>query len=79
MAEHDSQSMLPLPYLRSILVLVALGVLTGLEYWLATTDDLPVFSSALAPLAVIAVIKAGLIVNYYMHISRIWSTEEDAH
>lgn len=67
------------PYVCSVAVLVALGVLTGLEYIVGTADELPIFSSNLAPLIVIAVLKAGLIINYYMHISRIWSSEEDAH
>jgi hypothetical protein len=69
------------PYMKSFLVLVALGVLTGLEYAIGTADasDIPVFSNNLIPLAVMAVIKAGIIINYYMHISRIWGDEEDAH
>ena len=69
------------PYMKSFLVLVALGVLTGLEYIIGTADasDIPVFSNNLIPLAAMAVIKAGIIINYYMHISRIWGDEEDAH
>lgn len=69
------------PYMKSFLVLVALGVLTGLEYVIGTADNqkILVFSSHLIPLAAIAVVKAGIIINYYMHISRIWGDEEDAH
>ncbi len=69
------------PYVRSFLVVVVLGIATGIEYAIAITDpdNLPVFSSILAPLAVIALFKAGLIVYFYMHISRIWSPEEDMH
>lgn len=69
------------PYMKSFLVLVVLAVLTGLEYiiGIADADDLPVFSNNTIPLAAVAVVKAGIIINYYMHISRIWSDEEDAH
>ncbi len=67
------------PYMKSFLVLVVLGVLTGLEYIIGVADDLPVFSNNTIPLAAVAVVKAGIIINYYMHISRIWSDEEDAH
>lgn len=66
-------------YALSFAIAVALFALTFLEYFIATTDDLPVFSSNLIPLVVIALIKAALIVNYYMHITRIWSIDEDGH
>lgn len=69
------------PYMKSFLVLVALAVLTGIEYAVGTMNakDIPVFSDNLIPLAALAVLKAGIIINYYMHISRIWGDEEDAH
>jgi hypothetical protein len=64
-------------YIRGILVLVVLGILTALEYWLGAGKHgaLPVFSAPTIPLIMIALIKAGLIVNYYMHISRMWGAE----
>ena len=66
-------------YMLSLAVGAALFVFTAIEYVIATTDDLPVFSSNVLPLVVIAIVKAALIVNYYMHISSIWTTEEDGH
>ncbi|PJF43973.1 MAG: hypothetical protein CUN55_06400 [Phototrophicales bacterium] len=66
-------------YALSIAIAVALFALTFLEYFVATTDDLPIFSSNLIPLVVIALVKAALIINYYMHITRIWSLNEDGH
>ncbi|NDJ85220.1 MAG: cytochrome C oxidase subunit IV family protein [Chloroflexi bacterium] len=77
--EHERDRPYVSPYVRSFMVLVVLGVLTALEYVVGRADELPVFSSNLAPLAVLAVLKAGVIINYYMHISRLWSTEEDDH
>ena len=49
-----------------------LAVLTALEFWAAvslTTVVVPV-------LVVIALVKAWLILDYFMHISRLWSAEE---
>jgi len=67
--------------LISLVIFITLVVLTGIEYAVGTADaeDLPVFSSNLIPLALIALVKAGLIVNFYMHISRLWSAEEEEH
>ncbi len=66
-------------YALSVAIAVALFALTFLEYFIATADELPIFSSTLIPLVVIALVKAALIVNYYMHITRIWSIDEDGH
>lgn len=69
-------------YFQGIAVLVGLAILTGIEYVVGTTDDLPLFSSSIIPLTLLALIKAGIIVNYYMHISHMWNPEEhedDAH
>lgn len=75
-SEQEEQS----PYERGILVFFALTVFTFIEYVIGTTEgQILVFSSNLVPLAVVALLKAGLIVNYFMHISRLWSSEEDLH
>lgn len=52
------------------LVFVALAVLTGIEYFVSITIGSTVF------LVLIALIKAGLIVQFYMHIYRLWREEE---
>ncbi len=51
-----------------------LAVLTVLEFIVAISMAEP-----LAPLAIIAVLKAWLILQYFMHISQLWSEEEGGH
>jgi cytochrome c oxidase subunit IV len=66
-------------YATSLVVAAALAILTVLEFFIAGFDEFLFFSSNVIPLVVIALLKAALIVNYYMHITRIWTTEEDGH
>ncbi|MEZ4729233.1 MAG: hypothetical protein R3E79_19040 [Caldilineaceae bacterium] len=54
----------------SLVVAVALALLTIGEYFLAL-----VYSGA-ALLLLIGLVKAYFVVNFYMHISRLWTTEE---
>jgi hypothetical protein len=60
-------------YRSGIYVFLGLAVLTGLEFAIAAALEGPVVF-----LFVIALVKAGLIVQYYMHLNRAWS-EEEAH
>ncbi len=57
-------------YRIGIVVLVALAALTGIEYIVAVT-----FNSA-AVLFLIALAKAALVLQYFMHVYRLWSEEE---
>ena len=58
-------------YLRGIVVFVALAALTALEFLIATVaGGSPVF------LFIIALAKAGLIIQYYMHLSSVWEGGE---
>ncbi len=50
---------------QGILIFVYLAVLTGLEFFIALSFD------AVPLLVVVAVVKAGLVVYYYMHISKL--------
>lgn len=76
-AEHEENQS---PYERGIIVFFVLSVFTFVEYVIGTTEGkILVFSSNLVPLGVIALLKAGLIVNYFMHISRLWSSGGDLH
>jgi hypothetical protein len=50
-------------------VLIGLAVLTIVEFYIGTT-----WASAVI-LLIIGLFKAGLIVNYYMHLPRLWSEE----
>lgn len=57
------------------IVIGALGVLTIVEYWVAIS----VHSTPLPYLAVIAVVKAWLIVQYFMHVAQVWRSGEGGH
>jgi heme/copper-type cytochrome/quinol oxidase subunit 4 len=50
-------------------VLVALAILTAVEYWISVATGSVVF------LFIVALVKAGLILNYFMHMARVWSEE----
>lgn len=54
----------------SLMVAVALAVFTIGEYFLALA-----YSGA-ALLLLIGLVKAYFVVNFYMHISRLWTAEE---
>ncbi len=57
-------------YMRNVWVAVALAVLTIIELIIAISINSVVF------LMLIATIKAVLVLYYFMHVSRLWSTEE---
>ncbi len=52
-------------------VLLGLLALTAVEYAFG------VRGLSVVALFIIALFKAGMILNYYMHVSRLWSEEED--
>jgi|688.fasta_scaffold92696_2 hypothetical protein len=54
----------------SIMVAVVLAVLTGIEYVVALYYD------GAALLLLLGLFKAYFVVNFYMHISRLWTAEE---
>lgn len=56
-------------YRQVLIVFLALAVLTVIEY--VISQVLP--SAAL--LFIVALVKAGLIVNFFMHIYRLWREE----
>lgn len=58
------------PYRQIYVVFLALVVLTALEFAVAAYLPSAVF------LTLIALAKAGLIVHFFMHIYRLWSSEE---
>lgn len=60
-------------YRRGFLVFVALAALTALEFWVATAAG-----GSVAFLFITALVKAGLIIQYYMHLEGVWS-EEGVH
>lgn len=58
-------------YRLGIYVFVALAILTAAEFFISTSLDGPT-----VPLLLVALVKAGLIVNYFMHVYRLWREEE---
>jgi len=56
---------------RNIIVGAVLAVLTVLEFWIALNLDNPTVA-----LLIVALIKAALIVQYFMHIYRLRREEE---
>lgn len=54
-----------------LIVFVILGVLTGVEFFVARHVDANV-----APLVVFILAKAGLILWYFMHVVRAWVSQQ---
>lgn len=54
---------------RGVVILVILAVFTIVEYILATQANLPLL------LVLIAVIKAAIVLQYFMHLPRVFSEE----
>ena len=54
-----------------LVVIAVLAVLTVIEWFVGTEMD-----PNLIPMAAIAFVKAALIVWYFMHLYRLWQTEE---
>ncbi len=56
-------------YRLGTIVLIALAVLTAIEFAVGRSG------TAIVALLIIGLFKAGLILQYYMHISLLWSDE----
>jgi hypothetical protein len=50
-------------------VLLGLGVLTAAEYAFG------VRAGSIVALFIVALVKGGMILNYFMHVARLWSEE----
>jgi hypothetical protein len=59
------------PYTKGFITFIALMVLTIVEYYIGILPD----PSAVL-LILIAILKAGLILNIFMNIGRLWRPEE---
>jgi caa(3)-type oxidase subunit IV len=57
-------------YRQGFYVFLALAVLTAIEIAIAAYLDTPA-----VPLIIVSLVKAGLIVQYFMHIYRLWREE----
>ena len=60
-------------YRQGVMVLIGLAVLTVLEFVIAV-----ILQGSVSLLFIVVLAKAGLILQYYMHVNRVWS-EEEAH
>ncbi len=61
------------PYwVMGVVVLLVLAVLTGVEFMVAIN-----FQSAIVILFILALFKAAPILQVFMHMSTLWSEEED--
>ena len=58
-------------YRQILIEFIVLAVLTAVEYFVALNLD-----NAAVLLFIIALIKAGLVVQYFMHFYRLWRAEE---
>jgi len=56
-------------YRTGVIVFLILAALTAGEFYLAS------ISGAVAGLLIIALIKAALIIRYFMHVNRLWAEE----
>jgi heme/copper-type cytochrome/quinol oxidase subunit 4 len=59
-------------YRRGAMTLVALAVLTGVEFWASAAIG------SLVVMAILGLAKAGIILQYFMHLSSLWR-EETGH
>ena len=57
-------------YRRGVMTLIALAVLTGVEFWVSA-------AGSLALMVFLGLAKAGIILQYFMHLSSLWSEETD--
>jgi len=58
-------------YRRNVYVFIVLALLTLGEFIIAINLE-----NAAVPLVIVALIKAGLIIYYFMHVYRLWREEE---
>ncbi len=58
---------------RGVVVFVVLAVLTAVEYYLGTIEAAAVF------LWVIALLKAAAVIQYFMHLGRLFQSDEGGH
>lgn len=56
------------------IVAVTLAILTAIEYGIAVS-----FENSLVALAILAFIKAGVIINYFMHVGRTLNPHGEDH
>ena len=58
-------------YRQGIVVATALMILTVIEYYAA------LYTTSAILLFLLAIFKGALVLNYFMHISSVWSSKEE--
>lgn len=53
-----------------VIVFIVLAVLTAVEFWISLS-----FTNPGPYLAIIVLVKAGLIIHYFMRLSQLWRRE----
>lgn len=59
-------------YRQGVMIFLLLAVLTIAEFFVSAATD-----GSVTFLMIIALLKAGVIAHFFMHIYRLWRTEED--
>lgn len=60
-------------YRRSTTVALVLALLTVIEFFAA------IYFNTTVILMLLATFKAVLVLNYFMHVSRLWTPDEEGH
>lgn len=60
-------------YRRSATVALVLALLTVIEFFAA------LYFNSIVILMLMALFKAVLVLNYFMHVSRLWTPDEEGH
>ncbi len=70
MSEHSTTKRRSGIYREGVLVAIGLTILTAVEFYIALN------LSSFAIMMILALLKAILVVNYFMHIRSLWSEDE---
>ncbi len=70
MSEHSPTKRKSALYREGIIVAIVLAVVTVIEYYVALNLN------SFAIMMILALLKAILVVNYFMHIRSLWSEDE---
>ncbi len=70
MSEHSPTKRKSAIYRQGIIVAIVLAIVTVIEYYVALNLN------SFAIMMILALLKAILVVNYFMHIRSLWSEDE---
>lgn len=62
-----------LAFRRGLIVFIGLAILTALEFILAQS------AAPSLTLWIVAILKAGLVIHFFMHLSRLFQPDEGGH